>query len=77
MIAEPFAETLEPRGERSLVGWLKLAIVFVAFVERVVGHAFDTRKQYEEIAAVRRPEAARTILAGFGQVKKCATALST
>ena len=73
MIAEPFAETLEPRGERSLVVWLKLAIVLVAFVACVVGHAFDTRKQIREIAAVCRPEAARNILAGSGQVKKCRT----
>src|SRR5215831_3562137 len=37
-VAEPFAETLEPRGERSLVGWWVFAISSFA---RVVGHAFD------------------------------------
>jgi hypothetical protein len=73
VLAEPFAETLEPRGERSLVGWLKLAIVFVVFVACVVGHAFDTRKQNGEIAAVAALKAARTILAESGQVKEAAT----
>src|SRR5215831_12814746 len=48
-VAEPFAETLESRGERSLVGWWVFAISFFA---RVVGHAFDTRN----IATVPPPQ---------------------
>ena len=38
--AEPFAETLEPRRERSLVGGNSFAISFFACI---VGHALDTR----------------------------------
>ncbi len=38
--AEPFAETLEPRRERSLVDGNTFAISFSACV---VGHALDTR----------------------------------
>jgi hypothetical protein len=37
---EPFAETLEPRGESSLVVRRLLAITFAA---RAVSHAFDSR----------------------------------
>jgi hypothetical protein len=72
VVAEPFAETLEPRGKRSLVGWLKLAIVFVVLVARV-GHAFDTRKQNERSRQSAALKAARTILAESGQVKEGAT----
>src|SRR6266508_128045 len=63
-MAEPFAETLGPRGERCLVGrWLS-AITFFA---RVVGHAFDTRDRSGRIAAVPPPpKGARTILTGSG-----------
>ena len=39
-MAEPFAETLEPRGERSLIGrWFSAFTVLAC----VAGHAFDTR----------------------------------
>jgi hypothetical protein len=55
-VFKPLAKTPEPLGQRGLVGWRKLAIVSVVFAARVVGHAFDTRKQYGEIAAVRRPQ---------------------
>ena len=65
-VAEPFAETLEPRGERSLVGRRLFAITFSA---RVVGHAFDTRDGSGKIAKFRRPKAARTILTGSIRVK--------
>ena len=52
-VAEPFAETLEPRGERSLVGRRLLAVTLLA---RVVGHAFDTRDRSGEIATVPPPQ---------------------
>ena len=55
MIAEPFAETLEPRGEREPRRLAEACDRLVAFVARVVGHAFDTRTHYGEIAAFRRP----------------------
>jgi hypothetical protein len=66
-VVEPFAEPLEPRGERSLFGGSSVAIVTVC--ARVVSHAFDTATFSGEIAALRRPEAARTILAGYSRVK--------
>jgi hypothetical protein len=40
-MAEPFAETLEPRRKRSLIGWWLLVVTFFA---RVVGHAFDAAR---------------------------------
>jgi hypothetical protein len=52
-LAEPFAETLEPRGERSLVSWWVFTITFSA---RVVGHAFDTRDRPGKIATVPPPQ---------------------
>src|SRR5262249_6628413 len=39
-VAGPFAEPLQPRGERSLV---RFELVVILGVARVVGHAFDTR----------------------------------
>ena len=66
-VAEPFAETLEPRGERSLVGrWL--FAIHLSFA-CVVGHAFDTRDRSGRSRQFRRPKAARTILTGSGRVK--------
>ena len=60
-VAEPFAETLKPRGERSLVGrWLFVITSFAC----VVGHAFDTRDGSGKIATLPPPKAARTILTG-------------
>ena len=52
-VAEPFAETLEPRGERSLVGRWLFAIIFFACV---VGHAFDTRDGSGKITKVPPPQ---------------------
>src|SRR5882672_185306 len=52
VLAEPFAESPQPRGERGLVGWWVIAISPVACV---VGHAFDTRDFSGEIAAVPPP----------------------
>jgi hypothetical protein len=49
LMAEPFAETLQPRGERGLVGW---GYVLISLFARVVGHAFDTRSGFGEIATV-------------------------
>ena len=51
-MTEPFAETLEPRGERSLISRRLFAITFFA---RVVGHAFDTRDRSGKIATVPPP----------------------
>jgi hypothetical protein len=53
VIAEALAETLQPRGERGLVGWALIAITICA---GVVGHAFDIRNKFPEIAALRRPQ---------------------
>jgi hypothetical protein len=50
--AEPFAETLEPCGERRLVSWWLSAIILFA---RVVGHAFDTRDGQARSRKLRRP----------------------
>jgi hypothetical protein len=51
-MAEPFAEMLEPRGERGLVGrWLSAITSFA----RVVGHAFDTRDRSAGSRQFRRP----------------------
>ncbi len=48
-VAEPFAETLKPRGERSLVGrWLFVITSFAC----VVVHAFDTRDGSGKIATL-------------------------
>ena len=44
-VAEPFAETLKPRGERSLISSWSLMIIFAC----VVGHAFDTRRQITKV----------------------------
>jgi hypothetical protein len=52
MLAEPFAETLEPRCERGLVGRWSMAIALVAWV----GHGFDTRDSSGEIAAPAAPQ---------------------
>jgi hypothetical protein len=52
VIAEALAETLQPRGERGLVGWASIAITVCA---EVVGHAFDIRGKFLKIAARRRP----------------------
>ena len=52
-VAEPFAKTLEPRGERILIGRRLLAVTLFA---RVVGHAFDTRDRSGEIATVPPPQ---------------------
>ena len=53
-VAEPFAETLEPGGERRLVSWWLLATIF--FFACVVGHAFDTRDGTGEIAILPPPQ---------------------
>jgi hypothetical protein len=65
-MTETFAEPLESRGESGLIGILVAAVAILA---RVVAHAFDTRG-FAAIAARRPPEAGRTILTGFCQVKK-------
>jgi hypothetical protein len=71
--AEPLAETLKPRGERSLVGRELFAITFFACV---VGHAFDTRDGSGKITIVPPPKAARTILTGSIRVKNCTCAVN-
>jgi hypothetical protein len=52
-VAELLAETLESRGERSLVGGRLFAITFFACV---VGHAFDTRDVSGKITTVPPPK---------------------
>ena len=92
MVAEPFAESLQPCGERRLVGRWLVAIIVSARWGHVWTHlAFETScnqhdasKHHYSMRPTRRPtparfqrdrgrsaapEAARTILSGFGQVK--------
>src|SRR5258708_18953306 len=61
MVAEPFAETLQPCGQFRFVGRLIVAII----VSARLGHA---RFQHDR-GRTAAPEAARTILRGSGQVK--------
>ena len=51
--AEPFAETLKPFGERSLVHREFFAITFLACV---VAHAFDTRDGSGKITIIPPPK---------------------
>ena len=52
-VTEPFTETLQPCGERRLVGRWLFAITAFA---RVVGHAFDIRDGKGRIATVPPPQ---------------------
>jgi hypothetical protein len=60
-----FAEPLEPRGESSFIGTRLVSIT----VSARVAHGLDTRG-CPTLATRLPPEAARTILIGFCQVKK-------
>ena len=72
-VAEPFAETLEPRGERSLVRRRLFAIASFACV---VGHASTPATVQARSRYFRRPKAARTILTGSTRVRIRALAVS-
>ena len=51
-MAEPFAETLEPRRQRSLVGrWFSAFTVLAC----VAGHAFDTRDGFRGSSTAPKP----------------------
>ena len=63
LLAEPFAEMLEPRGESSFVSG---PVVRSAFIPRVVGHSTARENPAKKIA--RPLKAARTILIGFYRV---------
>jgi hypothetical protein len=69
MLAEPFTELLQPCGKCRLVGWWLVAII----VSAREGHGLDSETPLATLATrsrpIRRPEAARTILSGSGQVK--------
>ena len=52
-VAEPFAETLQPCGERRLV---KRGLFAIASFACVVGHAFDTRDGPGKIAILPPPQ---------------------
>lgn len=71
MLTEPFAETLEPRGESGLVSGRVAVITLVA---RAVSHAFDTRTSSNR--GIPLLKAARTILRGFIQVKNRSPSLT-
>jgi hypothetical protein len=64
-LAEPFAETLQPRGEGSFF----VRPVCVVLFARVVSHAYRLRK-IKTPAIPAALKAARTILTGFWRVKK-------
>ena len=51
-MTEFFAQTLEPCGERSLIGQRLFAIFLFAWV---VGHAFDTRADFGKINSAPKP----------------------
>jgi len=53
-VAEPFAETLQPCGERRLV---KRRLFAIASFACAVGHAFDTRDGSGKIATLPPPKA--------------------
>src|SRR5262245_32796982 len=72
-VAKVFAQTLKPRGKRSLIGGRLFAITFFACV---AGHAFDTRAAFGRITIIPPPKAARTILIGFMRVKNRPFAVS-
>ena len=66
VLAEPFAETLEPRGERSLVGRRFVAIPF----SRASSAMLSTPATFQaDRGSSAAPKAARTILTGLGRVK--------
>ena len=52
-VAEPFTETLQPRGERRLISRWLFAITFFA---RVVGHASTPATVQARIAKVPPPQ---------------------
>ena len=56
-VAEPFAETLQPCGERRLV---KRRLFAIASFACVVGHAFDTRDGPGKIAILPQGRADHT-----------------
>ena len=63
-MAEPFAETLEPRGEGGLVGWW---FYTTAFFARVVGHAFDPRQFRRDRGSSATPKPGGTYALGLGE----------
>ena len=65
-VAEPFAETLQPCGERRLV---KRRLFAIASFACVVGHASTPATVQARSRYFRRPKAARTILTGSIRVK--------
>jgi hypothetical protein len=80
MLAEPFAESLQPCGQFRLVGrWLVAIIVSArrhsmhpnsndAFVMHL--NSMHPQRFQQDRGRSAAPEAARTILSGSGQVKK-------
>ncbi len=70
-MAEPFAETLEPRRERSLVRWWFSAVTVFA---RVAGHHLDTRDGFRGSSAAPRPRG--TYALGLGESKNRALSVN-
>ena len=64
-LAEPFAKSLQPRGERSLIGRWSFAITLLA---RAVNHGFDTRDRCGGIATFPPPRGRADHMTG-AQVK--------
>ena len=67
-MAEPFAETLEPRRERSLVRWWFSAVTVFA---RVAGHALDTRDGFRGSSAAPRPRGTYALGLGESRIALC------
>ncbi len=64
-MAEPFAETPEPRGQRSLFGgWFSAVTVFA----RVAGHNLDTRDGFRGSSAAPRPRGTYALRLGESRI---------
>jgi hypothetical protein len=71
MVAEQFAQTLQPCGQRGIVGcWFVAIIAWTRHVRYMRSNAFDAKQRLQQDhGRSTAPEAARTILSGSGRVK--------
>jgi hypothetical protein len=77
MVAEPFAQPLQPCGQRGLVGrWFVAIIAWTRHVKYMRSNAFDAKQRIQQDRGrATAPEAARTILSGSNQVKNCQSSI--
>ena len=74
VLAEPFAESLQSCSQCCLIGRWLVAIIVSARLGHLPGHIIQRmqrlkRRFQQDRGRSAAPEAARTILSGFGQVK--------